>query len=1127
LTPVSKPLKEAAPLHVSHLYWRCLTSGNTNEFPVIFEALIDHGSSAVLISEDFARQLGLRRKQLREPYIAELAMDNDGQKNEFRFSEYVKLQLHDPSSLWSSKAVRAIVAPGLCSPMILGLPFLSHNNIVVDASARTVIDKKCNFDLLHPKVPPKKAVKKKLKEFFKELQQDRKLVVAELKMVCHDRWQHTRDKFEKVKPVDPVAAIRQRIEILAAQKELEKLGLKMKSEFKDVFSEIPHLDELPTDVYCRIWLKDASKCVQTRTYSTPRKYREAWATLIQQHLDAGRIRPSNSANASPAFIVPKSDETVLPRWVNDYRVLNANTILDAHPLPRVDDILADCAKGKIWSKLDMTNSFFQTRVHPDDVHLTAVTTPFGLYEWLAMPMGLRNSPPIHQRRMTAALRELLGRFCHIYLDDIIIWSDNVEQHTEHIRLVLGALRKAKLYCNPKKCHFYLLELDFLGHHISARGIEANTSKVDKILQWPVPRNTTEVRSFLGLVRYISLFLPKLADFTCVLTPLTTKEARRNFPAWTTEHQMAFEAIKALVVSRESLTTIDHANLGENKVFVTCDASDWRTGATLSVGKSWELARPVAFDSMQLKGAEKNYPVHEKELLAVVRALKKWRADLLGIPIVIYTDHCTLENFNTQRDLSRRQLRWQEFMSQYDMNIVYIQGEDNTVADALSRVPDGAYPGETVELPVRTETHGVHAILSITTDPAVLQMIQNGYDKDEFCQKLIRAPSSTRGVSTSNGLWYIGDRLLIPRYGNIREELFRLAHDASGHFGADKSYATLRDAYYWPNMRRDLEKAYIPSCTECLRNKSATRKPTGPLHPLPIPDDRGDSVAMDFIGPLPIDENFDCILSMTDRLGSDIRIVPTRMDITAEDLALLFFNHWYCENGLPKDIVSDRDKLFVSKFWRALHKLTGVKLKLSSAYHPETDGSSERSNKTINQCIRYHVRRNQKGWVRALPRIHFDIMNSVNASIGFSNFQIRLGRSPRIIPPLVPGIVDGPVSDEMDAMRARKLIENIETDVAEAKDNLFQAKVFQMHYANQARSPEIPFKIGDKVMLSTLHRRQEFKKKGEKRAAKFFPRFDGPYDIIDVHVETSNYTLELPNSPNTYLTYHASELKPYM
>ena len=147
----------------------------------------------------------------------------------------------------------------------------------------------------------------------------------------------------------------------------------------------------------------------------------------------------------------------------------------------------------------MTNSFFQTQVHPDDVHLTVVTTPFVLYEWLAMPMGLQNSPLIHQQQMTTTLCELLGKICHIYLDDIVIWSNTVEQHTHHICLVLGALCKAKLYCNPKKCHFYLLELDFLRHHISACGIEASSSKVDKILNWPIPQNTTDVHSFLGLV----------------------------------------------------------------------------------------------------------------------------------------------------------------------------------------------------------------------------------------------------------------------------------------------------------------------------------------------------------------------------------------------------------------------------------------------------------------------------------------------------------------------------------------------------------------------------------------------------------------------------------------------------
>ena len=244
----------------------------------------------MIISESYAERLGLCRKRLLEPYSAELAMEKNGRKVEIQFSEYVKLQLHDPDSYWTSKSVRAIIAPGLCAPMIQGLPFLAHNDIVVDASSRTVIDKKCNFDLLHPIPPvPTPPPKKKLPEFFKELQEDRKLMVAELKMVCHDRLHHTWYKFETVKEINPIAAIRERIEVLAAQAELQRLGRCIKDEFINVFSEIPHLDELPTDVYCCINLKDTSKTVQTRSYSTPRKYREAWAVLIKQHLDAGRI----------------------------------------------------------------------------------------------------------------------------------------------------------------------------------------------------------------------------------------------------------------------------------------------------------------------------------------------------------------------------------------------------------------------------------------------------------------------------------------------------------------------------------------------------------------------------------------------------------------------------------------------------------------------------------------------------------------------------------------------------------------------------------------------------------------------------------------------------------------------
>lgn len=317
------------------------------------------------------------------------------------------------------------------------------------------------------------------------------------------------------------------------------------------------------------------------------------------------------------------------------------------------------------------------------------------------------------------------------------------------------------------------------------------------------------------------------------------------------------------------------------------------------------------------------------------------------------------------------------MAQFEAKIIYLKGTSNTVADSLSRYPtvsssslaeltapfifddsDNLDPICTLfwledvsstsfgganglsRTPVAVNIlPAVATILSITTDSSLLKQIREGYSTDPWCQKLLSASKGMTAVENKNGLWY----LIIPRVLKIRECLFRLAHDALGDFGFDKSYAALRSAYYWPNMRRDLESAYIPSCTDCMRNKCPTSKKPGPLHPLPVPNDRADSVAIDFIGPLPEDNGFNCIVSMTDRLGADVQIKPCRTDMSAEDFAVTFFDAWYCENGLPLDIFSDRDKLFMSMFWRALHKLTGVNLKMSTSYHPQTDGASERTN----------------------------------------------------------------------------------------------------------------------------------------------------------------------------------------
>ena len=597
----------SVPFSSPHLLWDCVVHDTSSLSEVPLTALMDNGSHVVLIRADLVDRLKLRRHSLPVPMPINLAMSpNPNETTAATLTEWVKLKLYDKDGLWCSRTVRAVVAEDLCYDVILGLPFLNVNGIVIDHAEGTCVDKKSGFDLLHPHPLPRAPVPKKMVPPIRKRKQtvyDRQAVLIELKTKLKSKRDDLASETTPVDPVCFIGAVRSRIEVLAHTEHLKQLGVELKNEFSDVFEPLPHVNRLSTEIFCKIELKDCTKKIESRTYGCPRKYREAWKTLIQQHLDAGQIRPSSSTYAFPAFIIPKSDPSVLPCWVNDYRQLNANTVTDSYPLPRVDDILVDAGKAKIWSVLDMTNSFFP-RAHPDSIHLTAVMTPFGLYEWLVMPMGLRNAPPIHQRRVANALRDHIGKICHIYLDDIIIYSNSVEEHLEHVKTILRCLHDHGLCLNTAKSKFLCEEVDFLGHHISACGIEPKSDNVERILNWPRPNSATTVWSFLGIVWYLAAFLPHLAEHTCKLSPLTMKDCEREFPPWTSEHEQAFEAIKALVLSRECLTVINHDDPGDNKIFVTCDASDLRTGAVLSWGPTWEKARPVAFDSMQLNDAQK-------------------------------------------------------------------------------------------------------------------------------------------------------------------------------------------------------------------------------------------------------------------------------------------------------------------------------------------------------------------------------------------------------------------------------------------------------------------------------------------------------------------------------------------
>lgn len=294
---------------------------------------------------------------------------------------------------------------------------------------------------------------------------------------------------------------------------------------------------------------------------------------------------------------------------------------------------------------------------------TAIKTPWGLFEWTVMPQGLCNAPATHQARVNEALRHLIGVCCKAFVDDVIIYSDTVEQHEENCRAVLSALRSAGLVCSAKKTDLFTTHTEFLGHVISRAGLQADKSKVEKILNWPQPKTVSQVRGFLGVVQYLRKFIPQLAEQTAVLTPLTRKGLTRIEELWTKREERAFEAIKRIVTSLPVLKQLDQDS--GVPIWVMTDASKVGVGAVLLQGEDWQTASPCGFFSRQYIAAKRNYPTHEQELLAVVAALKACRVDLLGVRFRVLTDHDTLKHFNTQPTLSKRQARWTETLADYD------------------------------------------------------------------------------------------------------------------------------------------------------------------------------------------------------------------------------------------------------------------------------------------------------------------------------------------------------------------------------------------------------------------------------------------------------------------------------
>lgn len=423
---------------------------------------------------------------------------------------------------------------------------------------------------------------------------------------------------------------------------------------------------------------------------------------------------------------------------------------DRSPLPDVDEFLRIVSSGKVFSILDQTNAFFQTRMREQDIPLTAVKTPWGFFKWSVMPMSLSNAPATHQARLEEALGDLLGQVCVVELDDIVVFSASAAEHGVHVRQVLEKLRAANLYCSAKKTKLFRDEIKFLGHWISAERLRIDDSKVRQVLDWQSPKLSKGVKRFLGTVQWLKKFIWGLEKYVGTLTRLTS--AKVSF-RWGEAEERAFQNIKRLITSTPCLKSVDFKSGDPLWLFI--EASGLGIGAALFQGKEWKEASPVAYKSWQMTPVERNYPFNEQELLAVIHALNRWKMYLLGMKVNVMSDHYSLTYLLKQRNLSRRQARWLEFLSDFDLKFNYIKGEDNSVADDLSRkdIDDDKVKPEDVRNMAALIEAG--PILS----QEVKKQILEGYASDAFCANLLKVLPLRRECQVIEGLIFIKGRLV--------------------------------------------------------------------------------------------------------------------------------------------------------------------------------------------------------------------------------------------------------------------------------------------------------------------------------------------------------------------------------
>ena len=872
---------------------------------------------------------------------------------------------------------------------------------------------------------------------------------------------------------------------------------------------------------------DTDKPIYVPQYPIPFKMRKLMKETIAEFLKNGIIVPSKSPYNAPSIIVAKKDIGV--RMCIDYRVLNEHVLTDRHPLPRINQILEELGGAMYLTALDLLHGFYNLEINPADRWKTAFSTPDGHYEFLRLPMGLKNSPSIFQRTMNMVLQDVLGRFCFIYLDDLVIYSKTAEDHIKHLDAVLEKLHQHGLRIKFTKSQLFRTQIHYLGFIVSRDGLRVNPEKVRAATEFPRPKNVKGIQAFLGLVGYFRTFIENFAGIARPLYNLLKQDVSFS---WGEEQEEAFQQLKQALAEAPVLAFPDFTK----EFIITTDASADAIGAVMTQIDDDGKERLISCHSRTLRGAEKNYDNYDRETLAVFYGAEQNHSYIWGGKVRFRTDNSAVVHLGKdKRSHSARSLRWYIKLGEYDYTIEHKSGKKIAHADALSRypVPDSneVPKVDNISRPVPDACNIVSATMfpDDTHDDQDMNLIAylspslKAMDlvpvlpEQRWRTETEQVPPSQlpQGdlVEVRDGIVYIkvdnDEKVWVPP--SLRRDVIKLYHDPpnAGHRGTNTTSQHLKRDVVWSSLDNDV-KHYIKHCVACQKAKNYG-KVTPPYKVTPIPKRCFEEVSLDVVGPM-AGSYFGTkyILAIQDRLSRWVVFAPMR-DTSAETTSRTFLQKWVMVYGPPRKLITDRGTNFVSTYFTQLAAFLGIEPTTTVAYRPQANGQNERSHRELTMFLKLYLSETDKGhWDTMLAMASWVHNSSYHRALKMSPYEVLTGMKPNQARMWLPGESEKITEEEIHqhfGVRKERL-EQIRKLAIEAIQRM-QNDYLQI----QSRRP-IPhiFKVGQKVLLK------------KHTASKFAQSYFGPFIITKV-ISESAIEIEEPDTGKRD-TVHTQYVKPY-